>query len=279
MNTISEIKDSIMSDFMSNENIASAYGFTTGSSFYDYFSKVSVESLLFYIVAVAIYTVESLFVQHKNDVGEEIESIMPHRAKWYRDKVLSFMKDKVLITDTDEYDTASMSDAEIEACKVVKYATATENTEASILTIKVAGEIDGTRCPIDQDTQTQLMSYISYIKDAGVRVSLVNQIADVFNCEISVYYDAQKTASDVESAIRKSISYYIANLPFNGEYSNMSLVDALQQVEGVKIVEIKNASAMVSGDSTVTEINAKYTPFAGYFTAGHSIKIEMNVYE
>lgn len=137
--TIAEIKDSMTADLMRNPDVARAYGFETGAAFSSHFSKVSVESLLFYIVACAMWVLENLFDQHRRDVEQRIEAIIPHRPKWYRDKVLGFMKDKTLVPDTDHYDTEGMSDGDIEAARVVKYAAASENADASILTIKVAG--------------------------------------------------------------------------------------------------------------------------------------------
>ena len=222
--TIAEIKDSMTADFMRNPDVARAYGFETGAAFSSHFSKVSVESLLFYIVACAMWVLENLFDQHRRDVEQRIEAIIPHRPKWYRDKVLGFMKDKTLVPDTDHYDTDGMSDGDIEALRVVKYAAASENADASILTIKVAGEAGGVRQPLDADTEIQLLAYIGEIKDAGVRVNLVNQTADVFHCEVDVYYDAMLLPETVETQCRETIRNYIENLPFNGEYSNLSLI-------------------------------------------------------
>lgn len=276
--TIAEIKDSMTADLMRNPDVARAYGFETGAAFSSHFSKVSVESLLFYIVACAMWVLENLFDQHRRDVEQRIEVIIPHRPKWYRDKVLGFMKDKTLVPDTDHYDTEGMSDGDIEAARVVKYAAASENADASILTIKVAGEVGGVRQPLDADTEIQLLAYIGEIKDAGVRVNLVNQTADVFHCEVDVYYDAMLLPETVETQCRETIRNYIENLPFNGEYSNMALVDELQKIEGVRIVEMSGATTEVDGESTPTDIDARFTPAAGYFSAGN-ITVNMKSYK
>lgn len=276
--TIAEIKDSMTTDLMRNPDVARAYGFETGAAFSSHFSKVSVESLLFYIVACAVWVLENLFDQHRRDVEQRIEAIIPHRPKWYRDKVLGFMKNKTLVPDTDHYDTSGMSDGDIEAARVVKYAATSESADASILTIKVAGDAEGKRQPLDTDTEGQLAAYIAEIKDAGVRVNLVNQTADVFHCEVDVYYDAMLLPEAVETQCRDTIRNYIENLPFNGEYSNMALVDELQKVEGVRIVEMSGATTEVAGESTPTEINARFTPAAGYFSAGN-ITINMKSYK
>lgn len=276
--TIADIKDSMTADFMRNSDVARVYGFETGAAFSSHFSKVSVESLLFYIVACATWVLENLFDRHKKDVEERIEAILPHRPKWYRDKVLGFMKDKTLVADTDHYDTEGMSESDIEAAHVVKYAAATENADASILTIKVAGDAEGKRQPLDTDTEGQLVAYIAEIKDAGVRVNLVNQTPDAFNCEVDIYFDAMLLSENVEASCREAITAYIENLPFNGEYSNMSLVDELQKIDGVRIVELRGSETMVSGESTPTEINARYTPTSGYFKTGN-IKLNMTPYK
>lgn len=278
MRKITDIKDSIAGDFMRNEDVAKAYGFKAGDSFTAHFSKASVESVLFYIFATAAWVLENLFDEHKKEVTTRIEEILPHRPKWYRDKVLKFMKNKALITDTDEYDTEGMTEDDITAARVVKHAVATENKDASILTVKVAGENGGKRCQLDEETETQLAAYIAEVKDAGVRINLVNSVADVFNCEVDIYYNPMLLPEEVEADCRETIKSYIENLPFNGEYTNMALVDELQGVEGVKIVEFKGATTAANSETIITPINARYIPLAGYFSAG-TLTINLRVYE
>lgn len=278
MRKITDIKDSIAGDFMRSEDVAKAYGFNPGDSFTAYFSKASVESVLFYIFATAAWVLENLFDEHKKEVTTRIEEILPHRPKWYRDKILGFMKNKALIADTDGYDTEGMSEDDVTAARVVKHAVATENKDASILTIKVAGENGGKRCQLDGETETQLAAYIAEFKDAGVRINLINNVPDVFNCEVDIYYDPMLLPEGVETACRETIKEYIENLPFNGEYTNMALVDELQKVEGAKIVEFKGATTAANSETTITPINARYIPVAGYFSAG-TITINLRVYE
>ena len=208
MRTIEEIKETICADFMRNESVAELFGFTPGDSFTSHFSKVSVIGILFYIFAVAAWTLEKLFDTYKGEVDTRIEEIIPHRPRWYRDKVLAFMKGKTLIADTDRYDTEGMTEDAIAAARVVKHAVAVENRDASLLTIKVAGEKDGKRCRLDAETEAQLAAYIAEIKDAGVRTALVNIDPDRFNCEADVYYDPMLVAETVESACREAVRIY-----------------------------------------------------------------------
>lgn len=277
MRTVDEIKQDITTDFMRNESVAALFGFKVGDSFTAHFSKVSVVSVLFYIFACAAFVLERLFDSYRQEVDDRIEAIIPHRPKWYRDRVLAFMKGRVLLPDTDEYDTADMTDEEITAARVVKHAVADESDDASLLTIKVAGEQGGRRCPLDAETESQLTAYIAEIKDAGVRTALVNVAPDRFNCELDIYFDPMLLASSVESTCREAIKDYIENLPFNGEYTNMALVDQLQEVEGVTIPELRGATTVAASESVVTAIDARCVPAAGYFEMG-DVKLNMKVY-
>jgi hypothetical protein len=128
----------------------------------------------------------------------------------------------------------------------------------------------------------QVRNYLNWIKDAGVRIDLVNLSADAFRCELDIYYNAMLLADRVEQAVRDAINAYIENLPFNGEYSNMALVDALQQVEGVVIPELTASySKPFTGDFDYSLINAKRISEAGYFRAYdvEDITINMVAYE
>ncbi len=275
---ISEIKSEIASEFMRNEAAAERYGFEPGAAFGDYFSAVSVENILLYVWAVCAWTVEQLVSRHKDEVTAELEALVAHRPKWYRDKVLAFMADKELEPDSDRYATEGMSESAMAAARVVKHAVATESRDASLLTIKVAGESGGKREPLSAEHERQLKAYISEIKDAGVRVALVNMEADRFDCTVDVYYNAMLQPGSVQTACVAAIRDYIENLPFNGEYTNMALVDRLQGVEGVKIVEMRGSSAQAANETTKTQINARLTPAAGYFTPGE-ITVNMKAYD
>ena len=110
-----------------------------------------------------------------------------------------------------------------------------------------------------------------------MRTSLVNIAPDRFNCELDIYFDPMLLASAVESTCREAIRNYIENLPFNGEYTNMALVDRLQKIDGVRIPELRSATTVAAGESVVTAIDARCVPAAGYFEMG-DIKLNMKVY-
>ncbi|MEG0012408.1 MAG: hypothetical protein RR706_09645 [Muribaculaceae bacterium] len=245
----------------------------------DSHSVTAVWRLLLYVVAMGCHVVEMLYDEHVKEVDGVLATRLPHRAKWYCDKTLQFMSDMSLVSDSDYYDISQMSDAEIDKARVVKHAVAVEDGRTSMLTIKVAGEnSEGERVPLADEHVRQLTAYLGEVKDAGVKINVVNKRADMFSCAIDVYYDAMREGAHIHNACDSVINDYISNLPFNGEYSNMALVDRLQKVNGVKIVEFNGASAQEDGVAAATPINARYTPIAGYFKA-NNINIKMQVYD
>lgn len=276
--SIREIKEEVAREFMRNEGAAERYGFPAGAPFSDYFGAASVENILLYVWAVCAWAVEQVVARHREEVTAELEALLPHRPKWYRDKALEFMENRELEGDSDRYDLTGLSDSEIAAARVVKHATATESRDASLLTIKVAGESDGQRQPLSEGQAEKLRAYIGEIKDAGVRVSLVNMKPDIFSCTVDVYYNALLEPERVKADCEAAITNYIENLPFNGEYTNMALIDALQGVEGVKIAELRGSEAQAANESTTTRINARHTPAAGYFKGG-DITVNMIAYD
>lgn len=277
--TISEIKRAICAEWMGNEDVQKAYGFSANDRFNEKFSVVSIENLLFYIVAVASWVVENLIDTHKSEVDAALNSLTPHRPKWYRDKVLGFMKGKSLANESDTYDTSDMTASEIEAAHVIKYAAVNENALTSILTIKVAGITDGQRSALDQTTQRQLENYLREVKDAGVRINLINESADRFKCSLFIYYDGLLEAESVEKMVLEAVQDYVENLPFNGVYSNMSLVDAVQRVEGVKIAEVESSAIMANGQDSWTPIDVRVVPNSGYMCAENGdVTITMEEY-
>lgn len=235
-------------------------------------SSTAIWRLLLYVVAFCINVHERLWDTYRTEVNAAIEQMLPHRPKWYRDKALAFMRDKTLIPDTDRYDTTGMSDDDIAAAQVVKHATANENEQSSLLIIKVAGEDSSTgkRTPITSTEQTQLSAYLQAVKDAGVRISLVNQPADRFRCTVDIYYDPTKDPATVQYDCENAIRNYVENLPFNGEYSNMALIDALQAIDGVRIAELQSAESTPAATSAFATINAYVVPAAGYFAVDNA---------
>ncbi|GAB6123089.1 hypothetical protein [Dysgonomonas termitidis] len=269
--TIQQIKKEMTDAWISDPAIRDKYELDATKTFEEQFSVVSIESILFFVVAASTWTLETLFDIHRREVEDTLSAQKPHRLKWYRNKTLAFQDGYLLPEDSDIYPVID------EAAKVVKYAAAVEPPDSSKILIKIAGG-DALRDKLPDATAAQVKEYIDWIKDAGVRIDLVNLSPDAYRCEVDIYYNAMLLADRVRDAVRVAIVGYIENLPFNGEYSNMALVDTLQGVEGVVIPELKAAYSHPGGGAFAFDIiNAKLTPVAGYLRAYNESDIVINM--
>lgn len=272
--TVTAIKKEITDSFIQNETIIALYGLDTSKSFEDQFSKLSLESISFYIVAFAIHSLEVFFDSHKSEVTELIANYKPHTKKWYVLKTLAFQFGRDLVIDSDVYDNTGLTDEQVTAEKVVKYSAAVEQSGQII--IKVATDGATGREPLTADQESALTAYLNEIKDAGVQVNLVNEPPNAFNATIDIYYDPMILNESLSSLsnggypVKDAINDFIMNLPFNGEYRNAALIDSLQEVDGVVIPELHISS--IDGAQVV----AKATPSSGYMKIYNDTDLVLN---
>ncbi len=266
---IKEIKDEMTAEFISNPAVVEKYGLDTEKSFDAQFSKASIESILFYVFAFCAWTVEKLFDTHKAEVTNYIDEMKPHSLRWYVNKVKEFRFGQSLIPDTDQYDDTGLTDEDIATMQIVKYASAEETNGA--LYVKVAKDNAGVRGQLTEDEVNALTSYMNEVKDAGVRIYIRNAPAVDFKIDITIYYNPQVLNGNGESLIDggtpvvDAIKDYIENLPFNGEFRNVELIDRLQQVNGVVIPELEGTYSRITNEDNYSPINAKEKSYSGYY--------------
>ena len=239
-------------------------------------SKVAIWRLWVYIIAVAIWSLEKLFDQHRADIDKRLAELKPHTARWYRSKALAFQYGFDLLPDSDKFNNQGHTEEAIEASKIVKYSAVIESKNEGRLIVKIAGEQGNTLQPIT-DTQKQAFeAYLQEIKDAGVRLSVVNYQPDVLHLQMKIIYDPLVLDSNGQSIIHatkpveETVKSYLKHLPFNGELVLAHLIDALQQAEGVKIPHLVLAQSknitIGGGYGAFETIEISKIPTAGYFT-------------
>lgn len=261
--TIAEIKKEMTDVFIANDTIKALYELNPEKNFEDQFSKVSLESILFYVVATCAWTQEKLFDRHRQEVTDLINELKPHSLRWYANKAKAFQFGKSLIPDTDQYDNSDLTDEQIREQQVVKYAAVVE--KAAIVYVKVATGATGARTPLTAEQEEALKAYFKEVKDAGVKLEVVNAPANLFNIDIDVHYDPQvfdNTLNRLDGTgqtVHDTIALFVENLPFNGEYRNSALINALTKLDGVVLVDLKKATH----DGEI--IPAKWVPDSGYF--------------
>lgn len=273
---LNEIKTSLKRNFMEHETIRESYGLQDGDVFDNVFSKQSFENqLIIENPAMLVLDLEQWADTIEAKLNALIETKKSHRPTWYRQKALDFMVDMILVEGEDYYDTTGMSAADIEAAKVIKFCAVDESDDASEITIKIATLNGTTKEPVSADVLGQVEEYFERIKDGGVLIRIVNMLPYKLGAEIDVYFDALLLSANVEAAVRVAIENYINNLPFNGEFSNMALVNAIEKASGVKVVQHRGSSIYNNSDEFITTVNGIYVPLPGYLISSDDITINM----
>ena len=275
--TIKEIKDSITGSFMSNSVLQAAYEFEAGAVFENEFSKVSVESILFDVVAFAIWLLESIFDNHKKEIDTALYEQKSGTPRWYRNMSLAFQYGFDLLVDSDKFDNTGYTDDQIEASKIIKYCSVKESIESNRLTIKVAGESGDALEPLDDTQITAFLQYMSEVKYAGVKLNVVNNPADKLLLNMQIYRDVLvldqygvSLKNGQDKPVEKAIRAYMKTLPFDGVLVLNDLIAHIRAVEGVDDANITIATSSFYDTATSSytafqPINVKTIPVAGYF--------------
>lgn len=256
--------------FVNESAVVTAYGLNTKKTFDQQFSSVSIESILFYCFAFAVWTLETLFDKHKAEVEAKIEQLEPHTLRWYVNKAKAFMYGYKLVQDTDYYDTSNMSETDIEAARRVKYAVATESN--TVVYLKVAGKNDKQQpCLLNRSELDALTAYMNTIKDAGVAIKLINEEADRIKIHLKVYYDAtvldaEGVNADGNKPVEDAVRSVITNLPFNGVYRNTDLLAAITKLPGVEVADIVEVMTKVNNAAEYTKVVGFDKPYSGYYS-------------
>lgn len=270
--TVEKIKKDMTAEFMKMEAVKSRYGLDGSKSFADCFSMASLENIIFYVFAVAVWALEKLFDLHRADVDARIEQLEPHTLRWYVSKAKAYMQGLKLVTDCDYYDTEGMTEQDIAAAKVVKYAVATESN--TVVYIKVAREVDGNPAALTAGQLEGLTSYMNEIKDAGVSVQLRNEPADQMRISLLIYYDPTLLIIDAngngsqngKDPVRETTKQVIENLPFNGMFRKSDLMAALQALPCVEVADIKSVKVKPRNGAEWQTVEGYDRPFSGYYS-------------
>jgi len=232
-------------------------------------SKVAIWRLMTRIFASCAWGVEMLFDTLKAEVNELIANLKPHSARWYATKAKQFQYGFSLIIDSDFYDNTGFTDDQIEDSQVVKYSAVTEGEDGK-LRIKIAGISGDDLAPISGPQLISFTEYIKRIKDAGVKISIVNQVSDKLSLDLKIYYNpliidgtGQRIDGADNTPVQNAVKTFLKNQPFNGVFVLAYLVDALQKIDGVVIPHV-NQCLTKYGTFSFTSVDVQYIPDSGY---------------
>lgn len=259
-----EIKDSMTTEFISNETIIDKYDLDTNKNFEQQFSKVSLENILFDLMSFVIVYLEKLFDLFRKEVDADIAKSRVHTQKWYREKALAFMYGYTL-NESDIYDVEGLNDDQIKKAKIIANAAAQKETTGGrgILRLKVVKLKGDQLVPLDAKELSAFTSYMNLVGDAGTYVLPTTDIGDDLKLELDLHYDPlilDSTGARLDGTnnepVTTAITQYLKSIEFNGEFIKSELSDVIRRVEGIKYVNIKGAWTKYANYSyTTTNIN------------------------
>jgi len=273
MATVKDYKDQITAEFMANQDVQKHYGFGENDTFDSRFSAASIESILFYAFAFGMWVIATLFDKHRTEVLEDLKTLKPHTLFWYVTKARVYQHGHELPKDQHGQVVSDVYAEVDEAAQIVRFAVARELGD--IVMVKVAkhtSEDNRTPQRLDAEELSGLRRYFSQVKDAGVRVSIVSNDADLMAVDVVIYYnpivlsfaDGVLIDSEDNDVVRNAIEQVVENLPFNGDCRTSDILNAIKVVPGVDVVEI-NKVQVWTGEQERQTVVGFTTPKSGYF--------------
>ena len=256
--TFAEIKLQMTESFIGNETIQEKYELTPGNTFEQEFSKVSLENIIFNIVAFSIWTLETLWDIFRSEITSEMAKQKIHSKQWYRQKALDFQYGFPVIAGTDQFDNTGKTAEEIETSKIVKQAACVKLISASgygILRVKVAKEQGSELVRLEEQELSALRNYYErYAVDAGTQLKVTTGDADDLKLHIDVYFDSlvlsttgTRLDGTGETPVKDAIIEFLKSLEFNGALIIGDLRDKIKSVEGVAAIKVQQASSKYGG--------------------------------
>ena len=265
--SINEIKKTMTDAFMADADIREKYGLPADATFDESFSSVSLENILFYIVAACCHVLEVFFDMHKSEVDAKISRAVVASVPWYHKLALQFQYgDSLVFDDTTQQFVYAAQDSKKQ---VVKYVAVRDR--GTSIQMLVAGEKDSRPEPLSDDVLTAFKNYMNRVKIAGVVLAIRSLPSDTVSIAATIYVgplsiDRNGTRiSDGSKPVETAIENYLKSILYGGTFNKTKLVDAIQGVEGVTDVELFSCSYSTDGKSFKVISGNNYTAEGGSF--------------
>ena len=237
--TTAEIKKTMTDAFMENEDIRSLYDLNEGDAFADKFSNVSIENIIFFIVAACCHVLETLFDYYRAEIEDRIKASVVASVPWYHRMALAFQYgDSIILKDNYQWGYAETN----ESRQVVRYAAVRDRgTSVQIL---VSGDSDGQPVPLSNDVLTVFKHYMNSVKPAGIILNISSCASNSLSIAARITIDPLvlttegTSIADGTKPVENAITQYLKNIVYGGNFNKTRLVDAIQSVPGVNDVEL-----------------------------------------
>ncbi|MDD4141598.1 MAG: hypothetical protein PHR20_02230 [Bacteroidales bacterium] len=193
---------------------------------------------------------------------------MPGTISWYWNRAMEFQKGDA-INEYGNYETIDEDKQVIKFCSVVEV--------AGGVMLKV-NKADHAILSDDNDNElTAFVTYMNRIKFAGTNIYVYSYQPDTLDLSLTISRDAlvmstdgTLIAGDSTNVIAATISEYLNDIKYGGEFNKTKLIDAVQAVSGVDDVIITSATFTAYDASSTTTVltQQNYTAISGHIELG-----------
>lgn len=254
--TVAEIKKTMTDAFMADATIREKYGLKEGDTWNRCFSSVSLENIIFFIVAACSHVLEVVFEEYVKVVDDKVSMAVVASVPWYYKmaKAFQYGDSLVLNEDTQQYGYATIDEGK----QVVKYAAVRDRgTSVQIL---VSGEKDGKPVALSNSVLTVFKEYMNRVKVAGVVLNISSKESDKLSISATISVDSLVIdengvkLSDGTMPIEEAIENHLKDIQYGGTFNKTKLISAILSVDGVEDVELGTCSYKRDGDLSWTTL-------------------------
>ena len=221
-------------------------------------SKVAHWRLWAYIVAYAMWLLESFWDLFRAMVEAIIADFRPGTLRWYQEQAFAFQYGYELTWSAllrKYYYATADADAQI-----IKLCSVTE--PGGIVRVKVATITGGNVVAIPGPQLAAVQAYFNLVKYPG-KLVCVSFDADLLKVFGTLKFNPLVNPVVCNQQVQTAINGYILGLEFNGRFNITKLIDAVQAVAGV--VDFTNVSVFTKyGALAYQAVNDEYQTYAGY---------------
>lgn len=272
--TIKQIKKSMTDQFMADPVLREKYGLAANDTFDGSFSAVSFESILFGIVAAAIYTLEAIFDAFRREIDTKIADSVVASIPWYHKICLEYQHGDNLVLNeaTSEYVYELIDDSK----KLVKFAACRDRGGGVYILVAKEGA-DGYPEALSNDVLTAFREYVNRRKPAGVITDVYSYNPDDITLSIRVQYnpillnsDGSLIADPSVFPVEDAVNNYLASILYGGTFNRNKLIDAVQSVDGVQDLILGEVFAKASDAQSYSVVEGNnYTSVGGSFRSAN----------
>lgn len=272
--TIKQIKKSMTDQFMADPVLREKYGLAANDTFDGSFSAVSFESILFGIVAAAIYTLEAIFDAFRREIDTKIADSVVASIPWYHKICLEYQHGDNLVLNeaTSEYVYELINDSK----KLVKFAACRDRGGGVYILVAKEGA-DGYPEALSNDVLTAFREYVNRRKPAGVITDVYSYNPDDITLSIRVQYnpillnsDGSLIADPSVFPVEDAVNNYLASILYGGTFNRNKLIDAVQSVDGVQDLILGEVFAKASDAQSYSVVEGNnYTSVGGSFRSAN----------